>query len=237
MRQAPTAPGTRFRRASAPRRRSARQRHGRRTALLVLLFAMLIGTGVHAAMESYRGAVPEKSPAPDPFTLETLPSFAAAVGPGGRDGRQQFFSSHVPFGNYIHESAERHDVDPALVAAMVAIESSFRRGARSGRGAIGLMQLMPSTAEWLGVEDPFDPRQNIDGGVRYLRYLDQQVEGDLRTILAAYNAGEGNVRRYGGSPPFPETREFVRRVRSEYDRNVQEIRKYREGQRQTPAEN
>ena len=231
MRQSRPVSGTRFKRAATPRRRSKRRRYGRRTALVVLLFAMLIGTGLHAAMESYRVAVPEESPQPDPFTLETLPSFTTAAGPGGRAGRQQFFASEVPFGDYIHESAERHDVDPALVAAMVAIESSFRRGARSGRGALGLMQLMPSTADWLGVEDPLDPRQNIDGGVRYLRYLDRQVDGDLRTILAAYNAGEGNVRRYGGPPPFPETREFVRRVRSEYDRNLQEIRKYGENQR------
>ena len=113
-------------------------------------------------------------------------------------------------------AARRHGLDPALVLAVVSVESGFRPAAVSPKGAQGLMQLMPRTAASLGVEDAFDPEQNVDAGVRHLEALVRQYGGDLTRALAAYNAGQGAVARYGGVPPYPETRAYVRRVLERY---------------------
>ena len=110
------------------------------------------------------------------------------------------------------EAARRHNLDPALVQAVVAVESGFRPDAVSPKGAQGLMQLMPATARYLGVKDSLDPVDNLDGGVRYLRGLLQRYNGDVKRALAAYNAGEGAVARHGGVPPYPETLAYVRKV-------------------------
>lgn len=113
-------------------------------------------------------------------------------------------------------AARKHRLDPALVLAVVSVESAFRPDAVSPKGAQGLMQLMPGTAASLGVRDPFDPEQNLDGGVRYLRGLVEQYGGNLIKALAAYNAGSGAVSRHGGVPPYRETREYVKRVLRRY---------------------
>jgi len=114
------------------------------------------------------------------------------------------------------ETATRHGLDPDLVLAVVGVESAFRVDAVSPKGAQGLMQLMPATAVSLGVSDPLDPQQNLDGGVRHLGSLLALYRGDLRKALAAYNAGAGAVERYGGPPPYRETRDYVRRVLARY---------------------
>ncbi len=114
------------------------------------------------------------------------------------------------------EAARRHGLDPALVLAVVAVESGFRPEAVSSKGAQGLMQLMPRTAESLGVSDAFDPEQNLDAGVRHLEALLKLYGGDLTRALAAYNAGQGAVARHGGVPPYRETRAYVRRVLARY---------------------
>lgn len=111
-----------------------------------------------------------------------------------------------------------YGVDKALVRAVIHAESWFNRTAVSRVGAQGLMQLMPATQQRLGVNNPFDSRQNIDGGVRYLRDLLEQFRGDLRLAAAAYNAGENAVLRHGGIPPYPETRQYVERVITLRDR-------------------
>ena len=113
---------------------------------------------------------------------------------------------------YVREAAERHQLPESLVAAVISVESEFNPRAVSRRGAIGLMQLMPSTAAMLGVRDAFDPRQNIDGGARHLRDLIDRFSGDVTLALAAYNAGAQNVLKHRGVPPYPETRAFVTRV-------------------------
>jgi soluble lytic murein transglycosylase-like protein len=110
------------------------------------------------------------------------------------------------------DAARRHRVDAQLVAAVIAVESGFQSDAVSPKGAMGLMQLMPTTAAELGVTNPFDPKQNIEGGVRHLRALLTRYSGDRRLALAAYNAGVAAVERHRGIPPYSETRAYVRKV-------------------------
>jgi Transglycosylase SLT domain len=113
-------------------------------------------------------------------------------------------------------AARRHGLDPELVMAVVSVESGFRPEAVSPKGARGLMQLMPRTAESLGVENAFDPAQNLEGGARHLGQLLTLYGGDLAKALAAYNAGEGAVDRHGGVPPYRETRAYVKKVLERY---------------------
>jgi soluble lytic murein transglycosylase len=115
----------------------------------------------------------------------------------------------------IQEISRRFGVSPTLVRAIVRAESGFDPGAVSAKGAGGLMQLMPRTASALGVADRFDPRENIAGGVRHLRYLLDRYQGSVPLALAAYNAGERPVDAYRGIPPYPETQQYVRRVMRE----------------------
>jgi soluble lytic murein transglycosylase-like protein len=126
--------------------------------------------------------------------------------------RADFFLKHVPFGSIIFNAAKKHHVSPELVAAVARAESAFHPGARSNRGAIGVMQLVPRTGRWLGATDLTDPIQNIVAGAKYLRYLSERFGGNEDHVIAAYNAGEGNVRRFDGVPPFNETRDYVERV-------------------------
>ena len=117
----------------------------------------------------------------------------------------------------IREAAVETGLSEDLLLAVIAVESGFRPAVVSSKGAIGLMQLMPATARELGVTDPYDPRQNIFGGARYLRSLLDRFNGNLTFALAAYNAGEQAIRARQAVPPFPETRQYVRRVLERFD--------------------
>ena len=111
-------------------------------------------------------------------------------------------------------------MDPQLVAAVMKVESNYNRWARSSKGALGLMQLIPSTGLRFGVRDFFDPAQNIEGGVKYLRFLSDKFGSNIDHILAAYNAGENLVQRLGTVPSIPETRNYVHKIRTIYQPNV-----------------
>ena len=155
------------------------------------VFLSLKGGGeVGVAATELRGVVP------DEVLDEVVPAAIA-----GKD-----------FAKLAAEAARRYSLDPALVQAVVAVESGFRPDAVSPKGAQGLMQLMPATARYLGVKDSLDPIDNLDGGARYLRGLIERYNGDVKRALAAYNAGEGAVARHGGVPPYPETLAYVRKV-------------------------
>jgi soluble lytic murein transglycosylase-like protein len=118
----------------------------------------------------------------------------------------------------VREAAERHKVDPALVRAVIETESNWNPAAKSRKGAMGLMQLIPTTAMRFGVNDAYNPGQNVDAGVKYLKVLLERYRGNLDLALAAYNAGEGAVDRAGGVPTYRETQNYVRKVQDAYYR-------------------
>lgn len=129
-----------------------------------------------------------------------------------------FTTGDATVDSYILESGRRNSVDPLLLYSIMHQESSFKRRAMSHKGARGLMQLMPGTAARFGVTSIWDPKQNIEGGTRYMRFLLDKFEGDVKLALAGYNAGEGAVIKYGYRiPPYSETQEYVRRISKRYD--------------------
>lgn len=138
----------------------------------------------------------------------------------GRAQSRQLFSrafTQQDIDAAIDAAAARHHVDPSLVRSVVKVESNFNPNAVSRKGAMGLMQLMPSTARSLNVSNPFDPAQNVDAGVRHLRSLLDNYGGNVPLSLAAYNAGTGAVARFAGVPKFRETRDYVRRITNMYN--------------------
>ena len=121
--------------------------------------------------------------------------------------------AHEAYDDIIQEAATEYDMDPNLIHAVMQAESAFHPYAVSRAGAEGLMQLMPDLADEMGVNDAFDPRENIRGGTRYLKRLLDHHKGNIDLALASYNAGPGNVQRYGGIPPFRETRNYVKTIK------------------------
>lgn len=127
-------------------------------------------------------------------------------------------SHTVKYAEEIGEAAKVHDVNPALIAAVIHAESNFKPFARSQVGAQGLMQIMPATQRHLGCRNGFDPRQNIDAGSKYLKELLSTFGGNLVKTIAAYNAGPGAVKKFSGVPPYKETRGYVKKVLKHYKR-------------------
>jgi soluble lytic murein transglycosylase-like protein len=138
--------------------------------------------------------------------------------PGGGQPALALHPNQPELERMVEQAAERHQVDPALIRAVVAAESGWDPRAVSQKGAMGLMQLMPERARQLGVNDPFDPEQNVDAGVRHLRELLERYDGNLELALAAYNAGPGAVDRAGRVPNIPETVDYVRKITEAYFR-------------------
>jgi soluble lytic murein transglycosylase-like protein len=139
------------------------------------------------------------------------------VGGGTPYSNQKFSytgSDSSSFASIIKTAAQRYGVDEALVKSVIQVESNFNPNAVSAAGALGLMQLMPGTASGLGVSNPLDPAQNVDGGVKFLRQLLDRFGGNIDLALAGYNAGPGAVAQYGGIPPYAETQAYVQRVKS-----------------------
>ncbi len=186
-----------------------------KTALLAgvaLAAATIWTTGVAAGADSYRltdgDGVVHLTNAPTDPRYRGLP-----VVSGTATGwlRMTETSQHQ-FSADIREISSRHGVDPLLVESVIRAESAFNPTAVSRTGARGLMQLMPKTAVMLGVRDSFNPRENIEGGVRHLRYLLDRYPGNVSLAVAAYNAGEGAVDSHRGIPPYAETQQYVQRV-------------------------
>jgi len=159
------------------------------------------------------------------FTTESLrEQFLSSQRPFTLDlFKENYFRIHIPYGSVIYREARKNDLPPELVAAMVHTESDFRPRLVSHKSAQGLMQIVPETATILGIDDPFDPEKNIAAGTKYFRYLLDRFD-DENVALAAYNAGEGNVARFGGVPPFAETQDYIVKVN-------RRTRRYREGLR------
>jgi soluble lytic murein transglycosylase-like protein len=139
--------------------------------------------------------------------LEPAPAQNQAAG----DGQDRSLLDGTPYGEIIASMSEAHGVDPMLVRALIQVESGYRPTARSARGAMGLMQLMPSTAREYKVHNPFEPKANIEAGIKHLKSLIDRF-GVVELALAAYNAGEGAVKKFNGMPPYRETRNYVTRI-------------------------
>src|ERR1700688_3463835 len=163
-----------------------------------------------ASMQAARSAAAEVS---QYFGRESVQSANAKIVAANARGHQ---ASQEEIDSSIVMAAARHNVDPNLVRAVVKVESNFNSNAVSRKGAMGLMQLMPSTARSLNVKNPFDPEQNVDAGVRHLKQLLENYGGNVDLTLAAYNAGSGAVARSAGIPRFAETQNYVRRITSLY---------------------
>lgn len=138
-----------------------------------------------------------------------MPAFSKFYSVGGK-WKPKLINS--PYDPLIYSMAELYDLDPALVKAVIHVESAFNPDARSPKGAMGLMQLMPATAQRFGVDRPYRPEENVRGGVTYLKLLHDRYAGNVKLALAAYNAGEGLVDRIRGIPPYTETQQYVKRV-------------------------
>jgi hypothetical protein len=139
---------------------------------------------------------------------------------GSSSSRQKYdktdYKDTAYYQDIVHEKASKYDVDPSLVKALIKTESNWNERAVSRKGAMGLMQLMPSTASDMNVRNPYDPEENIEGGVKYLRNLLERFNGDLTLALAAYNAGPKWVDKFGMVPPITETKQYVKKVLSLY---------------------
>lgn len=147
--------------------------------------------------------------------LEVIAQEAAATLPATLAKPTSLAAGRAQLDEIVEQSAAAYGVDPLLVRSVMQVESNYNPNAVSPKGAMGLMQLMPSTARQLGVTNAFDVRQNIEGGVKFLRYLKSKFNDD-RLVLAAYNAGEGAVKKHGWIPPYPETIDYVYNVGKKY---------------------
>jgi soluble lytic murein transglycosylase-like protein len=170
----------------------------------LIVLTLRSGGQVTCARDVIEKIEADEVPYPEPPAVET----AAETEPAP----ERSLLEGTPYADIIASLSEAHGVNPMLVSALIQVESGYRPRARSPRGAMGLMQLMPSTAREYKIRNPFEPKANIEGGIRHLRSLIDQFGVEM--ALAAYNAGEGAVRKFKGIPPYRETRDYVARILS-----------------------
>ena len=207
-------------------------------SLLILILFAVTGSAVQAqsyqidnfdlpnAVQVQAPKVEPSKPGLQPKQLTKLRNYTYSPAPGAlvhltsqqtNPSLGNFTTGNTDVDNFIVESGKRNSVDPLLLYSIMHQESSFKARAMSYKGARGLMQLMPGTASRFGVSNIWDPKQNIEGGARYMRFLLDLFSNDVRLALAGYNAGEGAVLKYGYQvPPYSETREYVRRIGNRY---------------------
>ena len=178
---------------------------------LILLLSLI------SVASSEAGNIQWKLDASGKKVYYNIPSRSSATGQNGEAVAVYYSNRSADFDHLIQTSCSRHGVDPSLVKAVIQVESGYNHRAVSPKGARGLMQLMPGTAARYGVQSSFDPSQNIEGGVRYLRDLMTLFNSDTRLALAAYNAGEKRVQRINEVPNFVETQNYVRKVLALYN--------------------
>lgn len=181
-------------------------------SFLVISVALALSSPASAQIYSWRGADGKLVLSDKPRAGDADPSTYAVHGTIAVLTTDTSTAKSAPYEAAITEHARRQQVAADLVRAVIQVESAFNPVAVSSKGAMGLMQLMPATARELGVRNPFDPDQNIRGGVAYLRRLLDRYDGNVELALAAYNAGMGNVEKYGDVPPFKETKNYVKKV-------------------------
>ena len=172
------------------------------SCLIFLFLLVALRAGDIVAYRDEKGRIVYVNVDPMPVSSRTVPVLRQPADP--------------KINRLLRDAARKHELDPTLVQAVIQVESNYNPKAVSRKGALGLMQLIPATARRYGVSDPFDPQQNIEGGVRHLRDLLDLFEGDLNLALAGYNAGVNAVSKYGDIPPYRETRNYVTKVMSLY---------------------
>lgn len=172
------------------------------SCLIFLFLPVALHAGDIVAYRDEKGRIVYVNVDPMPVSSRTVPVLRQPADPR--------------INRLLRDAARKHELDPTLVQAVIQVESNYNPKAVSRKGALGLMQLIPATARRYGVSDPFDPQQNIEGGVRHLRDLLDLFEGDLNLALAGYNAGVNAVSKYGDIPPYRETRNYVTKVMSLY---------------------
>jgi len=170
-----------------------------------------------AARPDKRNSLPSMPTSPLVSPTVLTAGLTVSASPANLNVLRGYTTGSSEIDSYLIQSGTKNEVDPLLIYSVMHQESSFKSRAISPKGARGLMQLMPGTAMRFGVTNIFDPRQNIEGGARYLRFLLDRFDGDVRLTLAGYNAGEGAVEKYGWQiPPYAETQEYVRRISRRY---------------------
>jgi soluble lytic murein transglycosylase-like protein len=185
-----------------------------RVEQLQQLFSAATAPGGNGGQDFASQLTAATSAAPPAASVSSTPAAGTTMGLSGATAGGAALPPGVPYGAEITAAAQRHGIDPALLAGLVRQESNFDPNAGSPAGARGLTQLMPATARGLGVTDVTDPLQSLEGGAKYLKQQLDAFGGDVTKALAAYNAGPGAVQRYGGVPPYAETQNYVQKVQA-----------------------
>ena len=186
--------------------------------IIALLFIMLSVSPLHADIYKYtdENGIVCYTDTPFDKNAHVIQKEKRDSSAGVQKVSRKKTAAPADYHSIIQEKASIYDMDPSLIKAVITTESNWDCTAISRKGAIGLMQLMPSTASDMNVRNPFDPEENIEGGTRYLSYLLERFQGNLTLALAAYNAGPNAVERFGKVPPFSETKHYVNKVLSLY---------------------